>query len=211
MTKGQPSSRSLPPGSVIVPRAFSSSWRQTPSVRQLYLKSTGEQRVKLTQYIVHVGTMTMKQATLLENWKGAFGSAQCRSWTTLGSSPKSYPERKLQSLVLMLSLTSMFSQLLSMTGLDIMKCYFFRLKRTCSGPSLLGFPVPPLIMPFHLWGFFFFLPFFFFFYCWIYKILWNMLFPDVGPKCPVIYFLSKPWADEITQVWLYESTHQCLH
>lgn len=33
-----------------------------------------------------------------------------------------------------------------------------------------------------------------------------MLFPDVGPKCPVIYFLSKHWADGITQVQLYETT-----
>lgn len=161
---------------------------------------------------MNLETTTMEQAMLLEGGKGASRWAQwildCFAALTQTLSRKEIPVP-----VLIWVPTSVFCSLPSTTDLDIIKCYFFSLKRTCSGPPCGASPPPTFGPPaFALSPLGFFSSFFFFFfYCWIYKILWNMLFPDVGPKCLVIYFPSKQWADEITQVGLHESTLQRLH
>lgn len=102
--------------------------------------------------------------TLLEGEKGVFRSIQ---WILNSSAvfTQIVSEKKLQSLLSShWAWLAMLRQLLSWLTLT---CYFFKLKTTCHGPSLLRFPIP-IIIPFHLC---FFPSFFFFFYC----DLWNPL------------------------------------
>lgn len=71
VTEGQSSSYFGPPRSIIVPWAFSISLRPTPFLCWLYFKKYPWRKIQLTQYIMNLETMTMKQAMLIEDGKGA--------------------------------------------------------------------------------------------------------------------------------------------
>lgn len=204
MTEGQSSSYFWPPRSKIVPWAFS-IYDQLPSCASCILKSTSGEKIQLTQHIMNPETMRVKQAMLMEDGKGASREVQLCSL---------HPNPTQKGNVSPFAHIGPNQCVVSMTISDWPWHYEMLLlltKKNLQWPLSVGLPHPLTLPRNFALSPLFFSSFFFFFYCWIYKILWNMLFPDVGPKCPVIYFPSKQWADEITQVRLLEYTFQRLH